>query len=97
MDKTIGISELRKSISEKVKEVYEHRTRYIIMQRSQAKAVLISPEEIEKLEVMSDEQLQREKKHIEREMNPVKKDVKKRRSTAYEDYFGMKLLDRSKQ
>ena len=97
MEKTIGISELRKSISEKVKEVHEHRIRYIIMQRSQAVAVLVSPEEIESLETMADKQLRGEKKYTVTRKEPVKKDVNKRRSTAYEDFFGKKFLDRSKQ
>lgn len=96
MEKTIGISELRKSISEKVKEVHENRIRYIIMQRSKAKAVLISPEEIEKLEVTADKKLQAQKKQIEKEKKPEKKDNKKVRSSAYEDFFGKKHLDRSK-
>lgn len=97
MDKTIGISELRESISTIVKEVHEHRSRYIIMQRSKAMAVLISPEEIERLEMMASEQFRGEKKQMRREKKAAKKDIKKHRSTAYEDFFGKKSLDRSKQ
>ena len=57
MDKTIGISELRKSMASKIKEVHEKGARYIIMQRSKAKAVLLSPEEIETLEIMADKRV----------------------------------------
>ena len=50
MDKIIGVSELRKSIASIVKEVHEKDSRYIIMQHSRAKAVLLSPNEMETLE-----------------------------------------------
>jgi prevent-host-death family protein len=50
VDKTIGISELRKSLAEKVKDVHKNHTRYVIVQRSQARAVLMSPEELELLD-----------------------------------------------
>ena len=89
MDKTIGISELRKSISERVKEVHEHRIRYIIMQRSKAKAVLVSPEEIEKIDHMAD-------KKLPGKIRQTKKDTQSSRPSSYEDFFGKKSLDRSK-
>ena len=50
MDKTIGISELRKSLASIIKDVHEKGSRYIILQHSQAKAVLLSPDEMEALE-----------------------------------------------
>jgi prevent-host-death family protein len=80
MDKTIGISELRKAISSKVKEVHENRSRYIIIQRSKPKAVLMSPEEVETLEIMAD-------KEILNEIKQAKEDIQKGRFTSYEEFF----------
>lgn len=50
MDKTIGISELRKSLASIIREVHDKRSRYIIVQHSQARAVLLSPDDMEFLE-----------------------------------------------
>jgi prevent-host-death family protein len=80
MDKTIGISELRKNISSKVKEVYEDRSRYIIIQRSKPKAVLMSSEEVETLEIMAD-------KKTLNEIKQAKEDIQKGRFTSYEEFF----------
>ncbi len=80
MDKTIGISELRKAISSKVKEVHENRSRYIIIQRSKPKAVLMSPEEVETLEIMAD-------KEILNEIKQAKEDIQTGRFTSYEEFF----------
>ena len=54
MDKIICISELRKSIASIIEEVHEKGSRYIIMQHSRAKAVLLSPDEIETMEVKTE-------------------------------------------
>lgn len=89
MDKTIGISELRKSISSKVKEVHEDRSRYIIIHRSKPKAVLISPEEIESLEIMAD-------KETLEEIKQAKEDILKGRFTPYEKFFKKSLPKKSK-
>ena len=80
MDKTIGISELRRSISSKVKEVHEDRSRYIIIQRSKPKAVLMSAEEVETLEIMAD-------KETLNEIKQAKEDIQKGRFTSYEEIF----------
>ena len=80
MDKTIGISELRRSISSKVKEVHEDRSRYIIIQRSKPKAVLMSAEEVETLEIMAD-------KETLNEIKQAKEDIQKGRFTSYEEFF----------
>lgn len=90
MDKTIGISEFRKSITARINEVHEKRSRYIIVQRSKAKAVLISPEEIETLEVMAD-------RDILHDIKQAKEDIAQRRYATYQDYFGKKLPDRSEE
>jgi len=89
MDKTIGISELRKDISSKVKEVHEDRSRYIIIQRSKPKAVLMSPEEVETLEIMAD-------KETLNEIKQAKEDIKKGRFVSYEEFFQKKLPDSPK-
>ena len=80
MDKTIGISELRRAISSKVKEVHENRSRYIIIQRSKPKAVLMSAEEVETLEIMAD-------KETLNEIKQAKEDIQKGRFTSYEEFF----------
>ena len=88
MDKTIGISELRKSIAAKVKEVHEDHSRYIIIQRSKAKAVLVSPEEIESLEIMAD-------KDTLHEIKQAKEDILKGRYVSYEDFFKKSLPEKA--
>ena len=87
MDKTIGISELRKSMASKIKEVHEKGSRYIIMQRSKAKAVLLSPKEIEILEVMAD-------KNILKDIKRAKNKISQGQFTTYEKFFGKKTLER---
>jgi prevent-host-death family protein len=83
MDKTIGISELRKTISSKVREVHEDRSRYIIIQRSKPKAVLMSPEEVETLEIMAD-------KETLNEIKRAKADIRKGRVVSYEEFLRSK-------
>ncbi len=81
MDKTIGISELRRSIASVIEDVYEQGSRYIILQHSRAKAVLLSPDEIEALEVKAE-------KIDQKDVFQVKEiDVKKELSS-YEKFFG---------
>ena len=88
MDKIIGISELRNSISSIIKKVYQG-SRYIIIQRSKPSAVLLSPEEVETLEVMAD-------KDLLEDIKKAKEDILKGEFTSYEDFFGKKLPDKSK-
>jgi prevent-host-death family protein len=89
MDKTIGISELRKDISSKVKEVHKDRSRYIIIQRSKPKAVLMSPEEVETLEIMAD-------KETLNEIKQAKEDIQKGRFAIYEEFYQKRFPDSSK-
>ena len=89
MDKTIGISELRKDISSKVKEVHKDRSRYIIIQRSKPKAVLMSPEEVETLEIMAD-------KETLNEIKQAKEDIQKGRFAIYEEFYRKQFPDSSK-
>lgn len=88
MDKIIGISELRNSIASIIKEVCKG-AHYIIMQRSKPKAVLLSTEEVETLEIMADKKLLEDIKR-------AKEDILNREFTSYEDYFGKELPDKSK-
>jgi len=88
MDKIIGISELRNSISSIIKKVYQG-SRYIIIQRSKPSAVLLSPEEVETLEVMAD-------KDLLEDIKKAKEDILKDEFISYEDFFGKKLPDKSK-
>ncbi len=81
MDKIIGVSELRKSIASIVKEVHEKGSRYIIMQHSRAKAVLLSPEEMETLEAGAGRIFHEDVK------NTAEDDIKKE-SSSYEEFFG---------
>ena len=90
MDKTIGVSDLRKSIAEKIKEVHEKRSRYIVMQHSKAKAVLVSPEDIETLEIMAD-------KDILLEIRQAKKDIVRGEFSSYEDFFKKKLPEKQEK
>ncbi len=88
MDKTIGIAELRGSIAAVVKEVHEDGAQYVILQRSKAKAVLISPEKLETLEVMAD-------KGLLEDIRAAKEDILKGRYANFEDYFGKEAAGKS--
>ena len=59
MNKVFGVTETRKRLPEILNRV-ANGERFIIAQRSKAKAVLISLEEVETLEVMADKTLLRE-------------------------------------
>lgn len=89
MVKTIGISDLRKDISAKVKEVHEQRIRYIIIQRSKPKAVLLSLEELESLEGVAEEKAPQKSEREE-------EDAQTGLEISYEDFFYKKLEDRLK-
>ena len=88
MDKIIGISEFRKSISSIINEVFKG-SKYIIMQRSKPKAVIMSPEEVETLEVMAD-------KELLEDIKSAKREILNRDFVSYEEFFGKKLPDKSK-
>ncbi len=81
MDKTIGISTLRKSLASVLKDVHEEGSRYIILQHSKAKAVLLSPDEMEVLEAKTE-------KVIQKDVIQVKKDDVKKKLSSYEKFFG---------
>lgn len=86
MDKTIGISEFRKTIAEIVKDVHGNRNRYTVVQRSKARAVLISPDELEALEGPTG-------KGNPVVLKPTKVNTPQRRKTPYDEFFGRQHLD----
>lgn len=83
MDKIIGVSELRKSMASIVKEVHEKGSRYIIMQHSRAKAVLLSPEEMETLEAGAE-------RILHEDVKSEREDHIKKEWSSYEKFFGKK-------
>ena len=88
MDKIVGISEFRKSIASIINEVFKG-SKYVIMQRSKPKAVIMSPEEVETLEVMAD-------KELLEDIKSAKREILNRDFVTYEEFFGKKLPDKSK-
>lgn len=56
MDKVIGVMETRAHLRELLKKVAQGQ-RFIITQRSHPRAVLMSPEEVETLEISADKKL----------------------------------------
>jgi len=90
MDKVIGVAELRKSMASVIKEVHEKGSHYVIIQRSKAKAVLLSPEEVETLEVMAD-------KELLEDIKQAKEDFLNSRFSTYEDFFDERLPEKPAQ
>jgi len=86
MDKVVGVVETRSHLRELLQEVGRGR-RVIIAQRSRAAAVLVSPEEMETLEVMADRGLMRE-------LIEAKADIRAGRYVTYDAYFGRKTRGR---
>jgi prevent-host-death family protein len=86
MDKIVGISKLRSSLSSIIRDVSQG-SHYIVVQRSRAKAVILSPEEVETLEVLAD-------RHLLEDILEAKKDILAGRVTAYEKFFGKKLPEK---
>ncbi len=82
MDKVIGVSKLRTSLASILKDV-KKGAHYIIVQRSRASAVLLSPEEVETLEVLADRKLLED-------ILKAKEDIAEGRAVSYEEYFGKK-------
>ena len=82
MDKVVGVVAIRKNLR-KIVESASKGSRYIITSRSQPKAVLVSVEELETLEIMADHALLDE-------IRQAKADIKTGRYVTYERYFGKK-------
>ena len=80
MDKVVGVVTLRKRLRDVV-EGASRGSRYIITSRSQPKAVLLSIEELETLEVMADHDLLDE-------IRQAKEDIKAGRYIPFDQYFG---------
>jgi antitoxin (DNA-binding transcriptional repressor) of toxin-antitoxin stability system len=79
MDKVIGVVETRSQLP-KILERVANGERFIIAQRSRARAVLLSPEEVETLEVMAD-------KKLLKELVEAKEDIKTGRYQTFEKFF----------
>jgi prevent-host-death family protein len=90
MDKVIGIANLRSSIANVVKEVHENNAQYIVVKRSKARAVLISPEKLETLEVMADRELLEE-------IRRAKDDILSGRYKTYKEYFKRLLPEKPRR
>jgi prevent-host-death family protein len=82
MDKVIGIVDARTHIKEIV-EGAASGLRYIITSRSKPKAVLVSVEEFETLEVMAD-------KDLMKDILEAKEDIKTGRLISADEFFGTK-------
>jgi prevent-host-death family protein len=80
MDKVIGVVETRTKLPQIIKEI-SLGERYIITQRSKAKAVIVSLEEMETLEILADRKLLKD-------IVAAKEDIKNKRFKSYEEYFG---------
>ena len=83
MDKVIGMVETREKLPGILKNISLGK-RYIITQRSKAKAAIISLEELESLEILADRELLKEIKE-------AKEDIKEGRYKSYQKYFGETL------
>ena len=83
MDKVVGISKLRNSLASIITDVAKG-AHYIVVQRSRAKAVILSPEELETLEVLADRKLLED-------ILEAKKDILEGRFKTYEEFFGKNL------
>jgi len=79
MDKVVGVVDARSHLKKILNDVNKG-LRYIITSRSKPKAVLLSIEELETLEIMAD-------KNLMREIVEAKEDIKAGRYTTYEKYF----------
>lgn len=80
MDKVVGVLTVRNNLK-KIVEDASKGSRYIITSRSHPKAVLVSLEELETLEIMADRELLEE-------IRQAKDDIKAGRYVTYEAYFG---------
>lgn len=78
MDKVIGVAEARSKFPALLRDVAAGK-RYIVTQRSKARAVLMSPEEVETLEILAD-------KNLMRDIRAAKEDVRLGRYKTYEDF-----------
>lgn len=82
MDKVIGMVETRNHLPAILKSVTSGK-RYIITQRSHARAVLISPEELETLEIAAD-------KELLEDLRVAQKEIRGHQYVKAEKYFAKK-------
>ncbi|MBI3976319.1 MAG: type II toxin-antitoxin system Phd/YefM family antitoxin [Armatimonadetes bacterium] len=79
VDKVVGVAAIRSNLR-KIVEDTAKGSRYIITSRSQPRAVLMSIEEVEMLEIMADRALLEE-------IRQAQEDIKTGRYVSYERYF----------
>ena len=82
MDAIGPISEVRAHLPEVVNQVRKSRKRYIITRQGKAVAVMISPDELETLEIMADRELIKS-------LIRAEADVKEGRLHTHKDMFGV--------
>lgn len=79
MDKIVGVVKARSTLPSILRDVATGR-RYVITQRSHARAVIISPEELETLEIQAD-------KSLLEDIKAAKEDIRKGRVISAKKYF----------
>lgn len=80
MDHIMPISEVRENLSEIVKKIAHMRKHLIITRNGKAEAVLLSPEELETLEIKADQKLLQSIVRAE-------EDIQKGRLYSHQDIF----------
>ena len=81
MDYIVPISEARGKLPELIKKIAHFGKRLIITRNGRAEAVMLSPEELETLEIMAD-------KNMLESIKRAKKDIKKGKFYSFEEVFG---------
>jgi len=81
MDYIVPISEARGKLPELIKKIAHFGKHLIITRNGRAEAVMLSPEELETLEIMAD-------KNALESIRRAKKDIKEGRFYSFEDVFG---------
>ena len=82
MDKIGPISEVRSHLPRVINEVRKTRKRFIVTRQGKAVVVMISPEELETLEILADPELLKS-------LIRAEGDVKARKLHSHKDIFGV--------
>ncbi len=82
MDKIGPISEVRAHLPEVVDQVCKTRKRYVITRQGRAVVIMISPEELETLEILSDSELVKS-------LIRAESDIKSGRLHTHKEVFGV--------
>ena len=81
MDYIVPISEARGKLPELIKKIAHFGKHLIITRNGRAEAVMLSPEELETLEIMAD-------KNMLDSIKRAKKDIREGRLSTFEEVFG---------